>query len=203
MRFMLQRSIHRFMLGVVTLLGLTIEPASGQNPSLSTSMLRRIAEAIDGFDSPNPQWVVVNRTPPRVLGVFPSRQLAMAARQQGTDVFGPYTPSVARGDSLILVCIHTSRPIYSTYVCPKGPDSLRSVTVTAIQNGRAAGSSVMIRYISSNAPPRDTIINGAVDLITFTMDGFDQFIAPRYSKIFGPRATTRLRDSLRLGVRTP
>jgi hypothetical protein len=99
-RGMLQAMCVSQTLALLLLIGATV-PANGQIDSLSGPMLRRLAEAADGYRTGRPIFFAVSTTPPHVvLGSFSNRDSARAfATRMSTPgrrvgAFGPFiTPA--------------------------------------------------------------------------------------------------------------
>ncbi|MGH7526945.1 MAG: hypothetical protein ACREMX_09600 [Gemmatimonadales bacterium] len=141
----------------------------GDNIPESASLLRRLAEAADGYRDGKERYVVADRKPHhKVLGVFRSGTEAEAEcrrnrNQEGTDydVFGPY---------------RTKEVVAETY------DSLEAVdTVIVItKNGK-----------------RKIYDGETVDALFWGLSAFDKFIAPYLTVVYSAEYAAKQRELYR------
>lgn len=136
----------------------------------SASLVRRLAEAADGYRDGKPHWVVIHRQGDRghhkVLGVFMTYDEAnFEAQRAGSDyaVFGPF---VTLDDP----------PDQST-----GPEDVVEVTVR-----QRDGKVVQID------PTK-------VDALFWTLAAFDKFIVPYLAKVDGAAYAAEQRELYRIG----
>lgn len=171
----------------------------------TVTLLKRLAEAVDGNRGGTPVYVVASyRFPNEVAGVYRNQQSAdSAARASGPDhdVFGPYDPTpidiVRPGTSpvaiapggrthLLLRCVHDGRSsMMHIYMCPPDPlidrDLVRALGLTVtLTNGRVVTLGL----------PQST------DAIFLGMEAIDKFAVPYYSRIIGPAATLEMRAAI-------
>jgi hypothetical protein len=141
----------------------------------SATLLRRLAEAADGYRDGEPRYVAADRIfrpdarGHKVAGVFLTREEAAAAADKANNaesgaeyrVFGPYR---TMPDSLA-----------------EGPEDVVSVTVL-MKNGRTKTYSA------------DT-----VDALFWSLPAFDKFVAPYLTSVAGPRYAWEQREFFRRG----
>lgn len=144
--------------------------APGDSMAKSASLLRRLAEAADGYRDGRPRWVVIHRKGVqghhKVAGVFMSSEEANVQGQRvGHDyeVFGPF---VTLDDP----------PDEST-----GPMDVVEVTVRQ-RDGK------VIR-----------IDPYKVDALFWTLAAFDKFVAPYLARVDGAEYAARQRELYRVG----
>lgn len=160
--------------------GRTLEPAPGPKPQLqpdsgvqhtgeSASLLRRLAEAADGFRDGESKFVVAARTfPHKVAGVFDTKERAdsvldsLAADPLRYEIFGPF---LTEPDSLAT-----------------GPEEeVVSVSVT-MKSGKVR-----------------TYDGTKVDALFWSLPAFDKFVAPYLTSVAGPVYAAEQRELYRRG----
>ncbi len=177
---------------VVAVFGTAVPRAAAQDTTryMTATLLKRLGEAVDGYRTGRPVYVVISRTYPyAVAGVFSTREDAV--RQVRT--LPGYTvsePFLAAADDATGTIAYAAQPCYKTldtsYICPDtiggsllAIDSVESVTVTVrARNGRA--------YTSQMRPQEA----GAV---FFTMSAVDKLLIPYYERLYGLPETDRIR----------
>jgi hypothetical protein len=142
----------------------------GDTSAKSASLVRRLAEAADGFRDGRPRWVVIHRRGVQghhnVAGVFMSFEEAnVEAQRAGPDyaVFGPFTTV-------------DEPPDQST-----GPMDVVEVTVRQ-RDGK------VIR-----------IDPNKVDALFWTLAAFDKFVVPYLTRVDGARYAAEQRELYRVG----
>jgi hypothetical protein len=173
----------RTMLAVVLLLSgagaCTTPPAPGPTPPRAASpetasLLRRVAEAADGFRDGIPRYVVASQVHPHnVLGAFLSRAQADdslasvrasdPARYSSYEVFGPY----AAVDDPPMVAADTSEEVLE----------------------------VVVKYRGGKTT---TYRGDEVDAIFWGLPAFDKFIAPYLTAVSGVRYAAEQRELYRV-----
>jgi hypothetical protein len=142
-------------------------PARAQEPPISASLLRRLAEAADGYRSGKPVFIVATATPPHdvdpVYAVYEDAskaKLGVAKAGASYRVFGPYV---------------TGRDRF------KGkPAEVVSITVK-LQTEARETSTV-------------TVDPQAYDLLVWTLPALDKFVIPYYARIYGAEQANQLRE---------
>lgn len=182
--------------------GETVVAAPVDTPQvLSAALLRRIAEAADGYRTGTAVFVVASYAfPYTVAGVFESRERAMrVARESGESyaVFGPYTTPQDFGRPTAFVTKpHCDPTIYDprfcgTWVLPDTAwlaDDVDSLTITVYhRSGR--------RWVGTNR-------GHDLDAVFFKLPAIDKFLIPYHTRLYGPESAARLRDSIGAYIRT-
>jgi hypothetical protein len=159
-------------------------------PPLSAGMLRRIAEAADGYRTGRNVWFAVNETAPyEIVRVFED---APGAAPRGARVVGPYlTPADFGSPALFVPVPHVPPTKYgldSMLYWRLPPEAWKmedidSIVITAFRRGGGAPWHV-------SSPGRD------IDAVFFTLAANDKFVFPYYARVSGLDATLRMRDGL-------
>lgn len=180
--------------------GTRAKPAVAQpqasNDTLSAPMLRRLAEAADALRDGKVKWMLVDTAPPyNVAGVYGTADSAfdsvLVAR--GFRVRGPFRTPIDFGmpDEVFVICTHSKRPNPSAYrICPTRPIRLPTIR----------GLNLVIRTTTDtiNIP----LHADEVDALFFSVSAFDKFVAPYYTRLYGPRYAQQLRDEMAELVRS-
>jgi hypothetical protein len=167
--------------------------ASDTTRAMSASLLRRLAEAVDGYRSGEALYVVAAwHFPHEVAGVFPSRALASeAVRRKGLDyaAFGPYFAPPDSGNELMVYSLRLCPGLHELdSYCPDTTASLsqavpyasiKDVTITIHAKDGTAVESVL--------PPSE------VDAVFFTLSAIDKFVMPYYTRIYGAQFAADMR----------
>jgi hypothetical protein len=160
-------------------------------------MLRRIAEAADGYRTGHNVWFVINEAAPYdIVEVYTDPPTRAAAR--GTRVVGPYFTEQDFGSPAMFVPVrHTPPTKYGidslglAWRLPTEPwamEDIDSIVITAFRRGGGAPWRV-------SSPGRD------IDAVFFTLAASDKFAFPYYARVSGLEATERMRDGLLAYVR--
>lgn len=196
-----------FVVGVlVTMLVVRVPPPAhaARNPAgaavtaqdstraMPAALLRRLAEAADGYRTGAPVWVVASyERPYTVVGVYPSQEQAFrVARERGKlfEVFGPYVTPLDYGRlPLVMAKTHCWPTIYNCleWQLPEAPwfaEDVDSMTITIFHR--------------SGQTWRKTSPGLGVDAVFFTLSAIDKFVVPYYTQLYGPEYAKSMRDSL-------
>ena len=169
--------------------------------AMSASLLRRLAEALDGYRSGDTLFVVAAwRFPHTVAGVFAnSRQALEIARRRGVDfgVFGPYYAPPDSGNEMML---------YALGGCPglHEPDSWCPDTMFALSQTVPLASirdiTITIHRKDGGAAER-VLAPGDADAVFFTLSAIDKFVMPYYTRVFGAQYAADVRAAYLRGLR--
>lgn len=136
----------------------------------SASLMRRLAEAADGFRDGKPRWVAIHRQGVeghhRVLGVFDTfAEASFTARRAGPEyaTFGPFVTTDDPPDE------------------SSGPEDVLEVIIRQ-RNGEVK------RYGADS-----------VDAVFWSLAAFDKFIAPYLASVDGVRYAAEQRELYRIG----
>lgn len=167
----------------------------------SAGLLRRLAEAADGYRTGRRIWIVASRQPPYdVGGVFASETTAVHVARDSGELWGSFGPYVTPRDLGQLPVFIIAPPMHCrpTIVCwdvwVQTPDTswleqdIDSLVVTA--------------YHHSGRMARDRV-SPDVDAIFFSLSAFDKFAIPYYSALSGPEFALRLRQSVISRIHVP
>jgi hypothetical protein len=175
-------------------------PSPGQKPpepapapaAMSASLLRRLAEAVDGYRTGETLFVAAARSFPHdVAGVFPSsRQATEVARRKGVDygVFGPYFAPPDSGNEMML---------YSLRPCP-GRHELDSWCPDTTGSANFAVPYANIKDITITIHQKDgasveSVLSHDVDAVFFTVSAIDKFVIPYYARIYNAQFAADMR----------
>jgi hypothetical protein len=171
-------------------------------PAMPASLLRRLAEAVDGYRSGETLYVVAAwHFPHEVAGVFATRTLALAAVQRkGLDyaAFGPYFAPPDKGNELML---------YSLQYCPGlheldsyCPDTTFSANLSVpYQNIQDITITI---HTKTGAAVQRVLAPGQVDAVFFTLSAIDKFVMPYYTRIYGAQFAADMRASYLKNLRS-
>jgi hypothetical protein len=143
-------------------------PAAQTQRVETASLLRRLAEAVDGYRDGQPRFVIANRQPPhRVAGVFTSADsaadsLARLPDRTGYAVFGPY-----RAFEKPAPVVVAEEQVDSVIVVAKG--------------GK-----------------RRVYLGAKVDALFWSLPAFDKFVVPYLTAVHGPRYAAQERERYRV-----
>jgi len=165
-----------------------VQPVPDSTP-LSAGMLRRIAEAADGYRTGHNVWFVINETAPyEIVGVFTEPPGAAA---RGTRVVGPYLTEPDFGNPAMFVPVPHAPPTRYGFDSllywrlPREPLAMQeidSIVITAFRRGGEAWR--------GSRPGRD------IDAVFFTLAANDKFVFPYYARVSGLEPTMRMRERL-------
>lgn len=170
-------------------LWLGVRPLVAQEPTTRVEtlpLLKRIAEALDGYRTGVPMYVVANREPPHTVhGVFETmvearRVAATIARRP--DIFGPYPTT--RDPVGFIGCIHRG-PSDMTQYCPLRP------AITRVQ----VDSMSLIVHVRGQLP-RTVSIPRDADALFLSSSAIDKFAMPYYSRLYGPDSAAAMRRAM-------
>lgn len=142
---------------------------AGESSAQSASLMRRLAEAADGYRDGKPHWVVIHRKGDRghhdVKGVFDSLETAnVAAQRAGPEyaVFGPF--------------VTTEDPPATSY----------------------GGEEVDYVIVVQKDGVKKQFDGDSVDALFWSMAAFDKFIAPYLTTVDGVRYAAEQRELYRI-----
>jgi hypothetical protein len=182
------------MVGIFVAGAVASRPAAAQDTTqMSASLLRRLAEAVDGQRNNRPVWVVIQRDFPHdVNGVYWSATQAkeIAARLSGYIVSGPFITPPDSGLKTMM---------YSVDPCPGWHDSFSFCHDTTFQGSSALlpvddVDSMVVTVYSRHAPIRRAFPRASVDALFFTLSAIDKFVVPYYTRLYGPEVAARMRS---------
>jgi hypothetical protein len=143
---------------------------AGDTSAKSASLMRRLAEAADGYRDGKPHWVAIQRNGQqghhRVLGVFDTyQQAAFEARRVGPEyqAFGPF------------------------------------VTVDAPPDESSSGEDVDYVIVRQKDGVEKRFGADSVDALFWSLAAFDKFIAPYLTSVDGVRYAAEQRELYRIG----
>ena len=158
-------------------------------PTMSAQFLRRLGEAVAGYRTGEPVYVVASsRFPFEVAGVYSTRDSASAARASFplNRVFGPFVTPLDFGQASVLAPLRHVRPTIWMF------DSLPE---TAWQEHDV--DSVAITVYHHSRRTWHTVSRGLdVDAVFFTLAAIDKFAIPYYANLYGPAYADSLRRSV-------
>jgi hypothetical protein len=161
--------------------------------AMPASLLRRLAEAVDGYRSGDALFVVAAwHFPHDVAGVFGNaRQATEIARRKGVDygVFGPYFAPPDSGNELMF---------YSLRPCPglHEPDSWCPDTTFALNQAVALANiqDITITIHAKSGPAVERVLApGEVDAVFFTLSAIDKFVMPYYTRVYSAQFAADMR----------
>jgi hypothetical protein len=144
--------------------------AGGDSLPKSASLLRRLAEAADGFRDGMPRWVAIHRKGQQghhdVLGVFRSFDLANDTAQKRGPEYATFGPFVTKDD----------------------PPDLSSTDEDVVEVTVRQKNGVVKRFSPDS-----------VDALFWSLAAFDKFIAPYLTSVDGVRYAAEQREAYRIG----
>lgn len=170
----------------------------GVNPPPSATLLKRLAEAVDGHRTGATVYLVAELRPPHdVIGIY-EREADALARVGAVEPsivgsFGPYQTDRDPGAQLgwFAKCVHyqsSMRPI----ICPGRPvlpfADVDTVTITV----RMKDGSTQVIPVPTGA-----------DAVFFTLSAIDKFAIPYYVRVMGLEEAARMRQRLVTALITP
>ena len=213
---------------VVSLMLVFAVPAHAQDRALTPTLLKRIAEAIDGHRVRGDQFVVASWDSLNpVAGVFPSRDDAAAlVRQLGNrwNVFGPYVfpcptpipggPDPCDPDPIPEPCPHVN----PSMLWPPGPRPGRGggpIPIMIPMTGapmcpipgrpplppRRDLTEVILTYRFRDGSTHPFALPINTDAVFLTLPAMDKFVFPYYSRIIGLDSTSAWRQRIVSGLR--
>jgi hypothetical protein len=161
--------------------------------AMAASLLRRLAEAVDGYRSGETLFVAAAwRFPHEVAGVFTSsRQATEVARRKGVEygVFGPYFAPPDSGNEMMF---------YSLRLCPglHEPDSYCPDTTFSLSQAVPYANirDITVTIHAKNGTAVESVLApGDVDAVFFTLSAIDKFVMPYYTRIYGAQFAADMR----------
>jgi hypothetical protein len=200
---------HRSMGGwsalVVMVIGIfvagTVAPraAAGQDTTqLSASLLRRLAEAVDGQRNNRAVWVVIQRQFPHdVKGVYYSSLQAteVSSRLVGYSVRGPFFTPPDSGTRTVLYAVDPCPGVHDSF--SQCPDTTHPGTASAVATipQEDVDSIVVTIYARRGPPLRRGFAGSSVDALFFTLPAIDKFVMPYYTRLYGPDLAAQMRSA--------
>ena len=171
----------------------TPTPVADSTRAMSASLLRRLAEAVDGYRSGETLFVVAAwRFPHGVAGVLRNpREATEIARRRGVEygVFGPYFAPPDSGNEMML---------YALNPCPglHEPDSWCPDTTLALSQAvpYANIKDITITIHAKEGPAVERVLAPReVDAVFFTLSAIDKFVMPYYARVYSAQYAADMR----------
>lgn len=191
----------RFML--IAFLSFYSLPVDAQDTARAPSqtLLRRLAEAVDGHRTGENVWVVARYDSlNKVVGVFPSENQARAAAgrsDRNVGIFGPYRSEITERLSFPMPdpnpepgCWHNGLSDWIG-ICPESLIRLADVESMTL--------SIRLR----DGTTRTQTLPGTADAIFLSMAAIDKFVIPYYHGVLGVEAAAAMRRNLVGRMRSP
>ena len=191
----------RIMIALLAVLGST--SAAAQPRPLNQTMLKRIAEAVDGLRSDSAVWVVVDAEAPNpVAGIFTREDLANRLVQElGRSFFvsGPYLSD--RVNNRPADCVH----LYSSLMrgVPPRPTPGPGPSPVALVRGPAycpdpgrPPRRIFLEFEANDGTRSRFELPGGADALFLTESAIEKFVLPYYLRIIGLDQTKALRDAM-------
>jgi hypothetical protein len=156
-------------------------------------LLHRLAESADAYRNGDTVYLVASdRFPHEVIGGFSSIEQARAAflgKGHTYHIYSVRTEPDVRGRAMAILPGCYKNDITTQWVCPKSPvtQALRMSDVEFID---------VIYRLRAGAPVTVSLRADSVSAMIFTVDAFDRFIVPYYTKLLGPERVKQMRDSV-------
>lgn len=180
----------------------TVGAVQDDHPPPSAGLLRRLAESADAYRTGRVVYLVAQDSgyfP--VLGGFPTRDEALAALRTAVGgkwyVYPTMTPTDYSGgaplaQAVLPGCYKDTKT--TLWVCPP-KDSLRAMSLEELQR-------IDITFVRRTGRPTTVSLDPArAGATIYTLQDFDRFIVPYYTRVFGPARAARMRDDLLSYVR--
>ena len=157
--------------------------------SISATLLKRIAEAVDGTRTGEDVYVVASDVFPHdVAGVYPTSDAATAATKKGHRVHGPYTTTRDTGAAVAFAPFCHDPHSNSCPLQRPEPawklDDVADITVTAThRDGK--------KWSASFSPAKEK-----VDALSFTLAAADKFFIPYLVRVAGASHAAQIRDEM-------
>ena len=169
----------------------------GDDP-VPVSRLRRLAEAVDGYRTGEPLWVVSrDEFPHHVIGVFGSLEEAQGNLQSGTSVHGPY--SAPRDRSLInsLTLIGHRPDSECPFRDPECPDPLRWIfNADSTYRFVAVDSTRLTLFLDGGARSEAITFPYPIDALFLTPAAIEKFYVPYLTEVYGVETAATFWDEL-------
>ena len=166
-------------------------------PPPSAGLLRRLAESADAFRTGSTVYLIAQDSGNyAVLGGFSTRDSALAlARVAGGNWYVYPTQTPPDGGSLPMVilpgCYKDTRT--TRWICPTMDSSRATAPAMRVQDVQRIEVTFIRRGGKRTTVSIDPEHAGAT---IYTIQDFDRFIVPYYTRLFGPAYAARLRDEL-------
>jgi hypothetical protein len=190
----------------------TLGTAFAQERPMTPTLLRRLAEAVDGHRTGNPVWVVAEwQFPNRVLGAWGMREaavgdssrLASETRESDLGLFGPFRAPVdtlmdLRGFELPPP---GARPL-PPEIRPRPPGCVHDGHTSAMGICppdwvlHSAISSITMTYVLASGDTLTSPVPLWADALFFSVPALDKFVLPYYGGIVGMREAMRMRNQM-------
>ena len=178
-------------------------------PPPSAGLLRRLAESADAFRTGEVVYLVAQDVAPyyTVLGGYRSRDSAMSVARmvdRGAHDWWIYStktaPTISGMAAEILPgCYKNDRT--TQWVCPPR-DSTTSRAAVAMRASDVARINITFIRLRGLRPVTISIPAESISVAVFSIDAYDRFIVPYYTRLFGPARVAATRDSLLEYVRS-
>ena len=173
-------------------------PLSAQTATVPTStVLKRIAEAVDSKGNGETVFVVVNRNSATVAETVTSQPQAEAIRKRlgaAYDIYGPYKAKIdlgPLGDRVPDDCVHdgnTSNMLGP--ICDTG----------LIHRSEISAMSLVLKF--RNGTSRTIVLPISTDALFLSYQAYDKFVFPYYERVLGLEATSAMRERMLARGRT-
>ena len=167
--------------------------ASAQDTTVTATLLKVVGEAVDGYRTGRPAYVVAAYCfPHTVYGVFSTKDSAMTARARagrGFDTFGPYVaPTDGAGEMryAMIACPHYTP---TRYKCPT-IDSAFTVPASQVDSVRVTVFARDGRFRTTSYQKTE------MDALFFTLSAMDKFVIPYYGRVLGAGYAASIRDQI-------
>jgi hypothetical protein len=171
-------------------------------PPPSAGLLRRLAESADAFRTGSLVYLVAQDSGNfAVLGGFSTRDSALVlARAAGSNWYVYPTQTPTDGGvmvmSLLPGCYKDTRT--TMYVCPPKDSTGTRATAMRLQDV----AKIYVTFVRRTGRPVTIPIDPAhAGATIYTIQDFDRFIVPYYTRLFGPAYAARMRADLITFVR--
>ena len=151
---------------------------TGPESPVTALLLKRIGEAVDGYRSGGPVWVVAQiRFPNDVAGVFESKDDADALSQRSgarLEVFGPFTTTSDFNGKRLFATQPLMKPLKSAF----------DILVEAVPLDSVTGVEVVVRTRDGYSHTHEYDPR-TLEALFFTMAAVDKLLIPYHSRILG------------------
>ena len=170
--------------------------AAQDTTMMSATLLRRLAEAVDGQRNNRAGWVVIQQQFPHdVKGVYFTAPLAAAAasRLTGYTVRGPFSTPSDSGTRTVLYAVDPCPGVHDSF--SQCPDTTHPGTLAAVATvpQDEVDRIVVTIYGRRGDPLRRRFPGSSVDAVFFTLPAIDKFVMPYYTRLYGPDVAAQMR----------
>jgi len=171
----------------------TPTPAADTTRAMSASLLRRLAEAVDGYRSGETLFVVAAwRFPHGVAGVLRNpREATEIARRRGVEygVFGPYFAPPDSGNEMMLYALGPCPGLHEwDSWCPDTTFALNQ----AVPYANIHDITITL-HAKEGASVERVLAPHDVDAVFFTLSAIDKFAMPYYTRLYGAQYAADMR----------